>query len=128
MKVLIVLVLLVAIVSCADYLVNTQSMIDRINNDPTSTWKAGHNEIFAGKTLSQVKTMLGAFLVQPKNDIRSKTVIAKGFAPKQFDSREQWPTCVHAIRNQGQCGSCWAFAGSEVLSDRFCIATKGEVN
>jgi len=36
--------------------------------------------------------------------------------------------CVHEIRDQQQCGSCWAFAGSEVLSDRFCIASKGSID
>ncbi len=48
--------------------------------------------------------------------------------PESFDSRTQWPSCIHAVRNQQQCGSCWAFAGSEVLSDRFCIASNGDVN
>jgi len=42
--------------------------------------------------------------------------------PASFDSRNAWPGCVHAIRDQGQCGSCWAFAATEALSDRFCIA------
>jgi cathepsin B len=32
------------------------------------------------------------------------------------------------VRDQGQCGSCWAFAASEVLSDRFCIASNGAVD
>ena len=31
--------------------------------------------------------------------------------------------CVHPIRNQGKCGSCWAHATTEVLSDRYCLAT-----
>jgi cathepsin B len=44
--------------------------------------------------------------------------------PDTFDSREQWPKCVHPIRDQQQCGSCWAFGASEALSDRFCIASK----
>jgi cathepsin B len=48
--------------------------------------------------------------------------------PESFDGRVQWPGYVHKIRNQASCGSCWAFAASEVLSDRFSIATKGEVN
>jgi cathepsin B len=48
--------------------------------------------------------------------------------PENFDSREQWPECIHPIRNQGHCGSCWAHAASEVLSDRFCIASNGAVN
>ncbi|EFC49937.1 predicted protein, partial [Naegleria gruberi] len=53
--------------------------------------------------------------------------------PESFDSREKWPTCIHPIRNQEQCGSCWAcknlfIQSSEVLSDRFCIASGGKVN
>jgi cathepsin B len=48
--------------------------------------------------------------------------------PATFDSRSQWPGCVHAIRDQGQCGSCWAFAATEALSDRFCIASGGRTN
>ena len=45
-----------------------------------------------------------------------------------FDSRTQWPGCVHAIRDQQQCGSCWAFAASEAFSDRICIQTGGKTN
>jgi len=48
--------------------------------------------------------------------------------PAEFDSRKQWPNCIHEIRDQAQCGSCWAFAASEVLSDRFCIATQGKTD
>jgi cathepsin B len=48
--------------------------------------------------------------------------------PESFDWREASPECVHAVRDQGHCGSCWAHGASEVLSDRFCIATQGKVN
>ena len=39
-----------------------------------------------------------------------------------------WGTCIHPVRNQLDCGSCWAFAASEVLSDRFCIASNRSVD
>ena len=48
--------------------------------------------------------------------------------PETFDARTQWPNCIHPIRDQQSCGSCWAFSASEVLSDRFCIATNGSTN
>ena len=48
--------------------------------------------------------------------------------PNNFDSRTQWPNCVHPILNQEQCGSCWAFAASEALSDRFCIGSNNSIN
>jgi len=48
--------------------------------------------------------------------------------PTHFNSNERWPECTHAIRDQGHCGSCWAHAASEVLSDRFCIASGNKIN
>ncbi|KHJ77766.1 papain family cysteine protease, partial [Oesophagostomum dentatum] len=47
-----------------------------------------------------------------------------------FDSREQWPQCtsISTIRDQSDCGSCWAFGAAEAISDRICIASNGKTN
>lgn len=51
------------------------------------------------------------------------------FGTEGFDWREHETLshCVGDIRNQGSCGSCWAHAINEFLSDRYCIASGGEL-
>jgi cathepsin B len=43
--------------------------------------------------------------------------------PNSYDLRSAYPGCwsIRYIRNQGQCGSCWAVAGATSMSDRSCI-------
>jgi cathepsin B len=58
----------------------------------------------------------------------TKTIEERANIPVTFDGRIQWPKCANVIgniRDQSQCGSCWAVAAASVYSDRRCIVTDG---
>lgn len=42
--------------------------------------------------------------------------------PDSFDARSEFGSCMHPIRDQAKCGSCWAFGAAETLSDNLCAA------
>ena len=50
--------------------------------------------------------------------------------PEEYDIRERYKeyNCksFDDIRDQKNCGGCWAFSTAEVISDRYCIHTKGQ--
>lgn len=111
-------------------LVQNEQLIETVNHS-NALWKAGKNKVFEGKTFTQIRNMLGTFLVDPETRTllpRADYNVDPKNLPKEFDPRKQWPNCIHPIRNQGQCGSCWAFASAEALEDRYCIATNGAFN
>ena len=117
-------------------LATSKAVIDSVNGNANSTWVAGENEYFKGMTLEEAKKLMGAFMTpsyymfpeEGEYPTKSHSDEVKANLPKTFDARTQWPDFVHPIRNQEQCGSCWAFAASEALSDRFAIASNGSVN
>jgi cathepsin B len=48
--------------------------------------------------------------------------------PTEFDARKQWGSICPStaeVRDQANCGSCWAFGAVEAMTDRICIATNG---
>ncbi|KAL0245213.1 hypothetical protein GEMRC1_009293 [Eukaryota sp. GEM-RC1] len=80
---------------------------------------------FVGVTQEEMRSLLGLkldFINLPKQ------VDEVANLPESFDVRQQWPGCPsYSIRDQGRCGSCWAFGAAEALSDRFCIAQNKKV-
>jgi cathepsin B len=48
--------------------------------------------------------------------------------PKEFDGKKIWKNFLSPIKNQENCGSCWAFATTSVLADKFNIQSNGKYN
>lgn len=108
----------------------TDDMVNYINNLGT-TWKAGHNEYFTRYSSDVVRGLMG--VREPDVDIEMTVVtqdhISANDLPDTFDARQKWgsncPT-ISDIRDQSNCGSCWAVAAVEAMSDRICIASNGK--
>ncbi|CAJ0596282.1 unnamed protein product [Cylicocyclus nassatus] len=50
--------------------------------------------------------------------------------PENFDARDKWPNCISIpyIRDQSNCGSCWAVSAASAMSDRLCVQSEGKFN
>lgn len=109
----------------ADKEINHPDVIATLNAE-SGSWKAGVNSFFEGMSFKDARVLLGTTashmpLLGATRDQKEYDTITS--VPTDFDAREQWGSLIHPIRDQQQCGSCWAFSASEVLSDRFAIAT-----
>lgn len=51
-----------------------------------------------------------------------------GNIPDKFDGRIAWKGLLIPVFNQGKCGSCWAFASTSMLSNRFNIHSLGKLH
>eukprot|EP00930_Biecheleria_cincta_P084373 TRINITY_DN7385_c0_g1_i2.p1 TRINITY_DN7385_c0_g1~~TRINITY_DN7385_c0_g1_i2.p1 ORF type:complete len:379 (+),score=69.89 TRINITY_DN7385_c0_g1_i2:97-1233(+) len=114
------------------------AQIEEIKKTPGVLWKAAAHPRFATEAPGASKDMCGVIGDQKANiqeliklgEIEEFVPDANAAIPEEFDSETNWPQCAKTIgdiRDQSNCGCCWAFAGAEAGSDRMCIATNASI-
>jgi len=98
-------------------------------NKGESSWNAGRNAYFEGMSVRDASRLMGT-KIRPLPKNRHIKAATPSPVPATFDARQQWPKCqtLQTITDQARCGSCWAFACVEALSDRTCIFSNGSFN
>ena len=96
---------------------HSYSLIAQKVNELKTTWKATTYK-------RDYKPLLGAILDGLKG-LPQKQFVQRNSLPSEYDLRTVYPKCesLREVRDQANCGSCWAFAAVEAMSDRICIAS-----
>jgi cathepsin L len=98
------------------------------HNDGSKSWKEGLNK-FSIMTASEKSFYHGhskraAADHKPTNQKPfDMTLKAVSDLPESVDWRDHKPNVVTSVKDQGHCGSCWAFAAAAVLESQVALST-----
>lgn len=105
-----------------------EEYIDSLNAQQLA-WEAGHHKAFGDLDFKEWADRFTGLKFEDKHNLPITTLVDDGSAMEaSFDWRKKSAGCVNTarVRNQGGCGSCYAFSKTGVLSHRICIQSKGK--
>ena len=102
----------------------------KMHNSKTSSYKKGINK-FSDWTKNEFQRLNGAKPRQMHHiaeELRQRDYVkvhkSSGVPlPKSVDWRNRAPSVLSAVKDQGQCGSCWAHGSTENIETYYAIAT-----
>jgi KDEL-tailed cysteine endopeptidase len=97
-----------------------ENEINEINADQENTFTVGHNE-FSTWTQAEYKQLLGYRGPQNFTDEEEFTVLEDENLEASVDWRSKG--AVNPVKNQGRCGSCWAFSAVSSVEGHHKIQT-----
>lgn len=113
---------------------NLLSIIE--HNKAGRNWQRGVGD-FTDRTTAEVRTLLPRGFdkqISAQEKLRDKQLnvnkhidISMKDLPTRVDWREHSPSIITPVKNQGNCGSCWAFASTETLESHAALKRKGRL-
>ncbi|VDO07862.1 unnamed protein product [Haemonchus placei] len=108
----------------------TGKALEEYVNKKQSFFKAKYSEVAENRLNNLMKMEFlhappGEYLKMMPEELDTNQAL-----PESFDARDKWKNCssvIGYIRDQSNCGSCWAVSAAETMSDRLCIGTNGRV-
>ncbi|KIH67674.1 papain family cysteine protease [Ancylostoma duodenale] len=103
-----------------------QAFVDYINE---------HQSFYTAEYSPEREAFMKSRIMDPKYGMRPKDVkvspppVHDVEPPKSFDARTRWPECksIGIIRDQSECGSCWAVSAASAMSDELCVQSNGTI-
>ena len=101
------------------------AFIQEINNSNNTSHVASHNK-FSDWTEDEFKAIMGLKHHHTNMDIPKKVPILNGDTPEAKDWRSEGK--VTPVKDQGSCGSCWAFSTTGAVESAYAIKTGASSN